>query len=225
MQHKRHGHGGDILRTARKENPMKSCSCDVAPAMLVLLLGSTGLLFAATGCGGSNSVGNDTPRATATASPPPSGAGSTRATAAAGPIDVCGVVTPSEAAAILGPLPPQPPSKTDNAGFGIYSCMHIGPAISGQGAQTIFTRLTVQAGSGKDVPDLMQMDADKRKATIDLPGVGEAAKRSANGLFVWAKQAGVYCTAEMSNGLPRGLTGDSAASQLGGLCRKIFARY
>jgi hypothetical protein len=202
---------------------MKLCSCDVAPAMVVLLLG--GGLFAAAGCGGSNSVGNDTPRAAATTTPPPSGAGSTSATASADPIDVCGVVTPSEAAAILGPLPPQPPSKTDKAGFGIYTCMYIGPAISGQGAQTIFTRLTVQAGSGKDVPDLMQMDADKRKATIDLTGVGEAAKHSPNGLFVWAKQAGVYCTAEISNGLPRGLTEDSAASQLGGLCRKIFARY
>jgi hypothetical protein len=89
--------------------------------------------------------------------------GGAGAAKAAGPIVVCGVVTPKEAAAILGPLPTQPPSKTDNAGFGIYTCMYLGPAVSGQGAQTILTRLTVQAGSGRDVPDLMQADADKRR--------------------------------------------------------------
>jgi hypothetical protein len=136
---------------------------------------------------------------------------------------VFAVVTPSEAAAILGPLPAQPPSKTDNAGFGIYMCMYVGPALSGQGAQTILARLTVQAGTGRDVPDLMQADADKRQATIDLSAVGEVAKRSANGAFVWSRQGDVYCTAEISNGLPSGLTSDSAASQLGGLCRKIFS--
>jgi len=73
---------------------------------------------------------------------------------AAGPLDVCAIVTPTEAAAILGPLPMQPPSKTDNAGFGMYTCVYLGPAVSGEGAQKRFTRLTVQAGSGKDVPDL-----------------------------------------------------------------------
>jgi hypothetical protein len=126
--------------------------------------------------------------------------GGAGAAKAAGPIVVCGVVTPKEAAAILGPLPTQPPSKTDNAGFGIYTCMYLGPAVSGQGAQTILTRLTVQAGSGRDVPDLMQADADKRKATIDRRGVGDVAKRSANGAFVWSKKGDVYCTAEISNG-------------------------
>jgi hypothetical protein len=198
---------------------MNCRSCDVVRAMLAgWLLGATGLFFTAAGCGGSNSAGNATQQAATT---PASGA-STKATAA-GPIDVCGVVTPSEAAAILGPLPAQPPAKTDNVGFGIRACMYVGPALSGQGAQTILARLTVQAGSGKDVPDLMQADADRRKATIDLSGVGDAAKRSANGAFVWSKQGDVYCTAEVSNGLPGGLTSDSAASQLGGLCRKIFS--
>jgi hypothetical protein len=203
---------------------MNCRSCDAVRAMLaVCLLGGTGLFFAAAGCGGSNSAGNASPRADVPSITPASGAGSTTAATAAGPIDVCGVVTAIEAAAILGPLPPQPPAKTDNVGFGIYACMYVGPALSGQGAQTILARLTVQAGSGKDVPDLMQADADRRKATIDLSGVGEAAKRSANGAFVWSKQGKVYCTAEISNGLPNGLTSDSAASQLGGLCRKIFS--
>jgi hypothetical protein len=141
---------------------------------------------------------------------------------AAGPIDVCSIVTATDAEAVLGPLPMQPPAKTDNVGFGIRACLYVGPALSGQGAQTVFARLTVQAGSGKDAPDLMQMDADKRKATIDLPGVGDAAKRNAAGSFVWARQGGVLCTAEISNGLPAALTADSAASQLGALCRKVL---
>jgi hypothetical protein len=106
------------------DSPMKSRSGGVAPVMVaVFLLGGTGLFFAAAGCGGSTSANNATSRAAAPATMPPSGAGSTTATNAAGPIDVCGVVTPSEATAILGPLPAQPPSKTDNAGFGIYTCM------------------------------------------------------------------------------------------------------
>jgi hypothetical protein len=142
--------------------------------------------------------------------------------AAARPIDVCAIVSADAARAILGSLPMQPPAKTDNAGFGVYDCAYVGPALSGQGAQTVFARLTVQAGSGKDAPDLLQMDADKRKATIDLPGVGESAKRNGAGSFVWARKGAVSCTAEISNGLPAALTADSAASQLGGLCRNVF---
>lgn len=138
-------------------------------------------------------------------------------------IDVCAVVTPAKAKAVLGDLPSQPPSKTDHVGFGVDSCMYIGPKISGAGAQTIFSRLTVQTGTGKDGPDMLQADADKRKATASLAGVGEAAKRSQAGTFVWATQGGVACTAEIANGLPKGLTADSAATALGGLCREIFA--
>ena len=142
---------------------------------------------------------------------------------AAGPIDVCAIVTPSEAAAVLGPLPPQPPSKTDNGGFGMTMCLYIGPSMGGQGAQTKFLRLTVQAGSSKDAPDLTQMDANKHKATVDLAGVGNAAKRNADGTFVWAKQGDVYCTAEIANGPPKGQTADSTAAKLGALCRKVLA--
>jgi hypothetical protein len=69
----------------------------------------------------------------------------------------------------------------------------------------------------------MQVDADKRKATIALSGVGDAAKRNADGSFVWAKQGSVYCTADISNGLRKGLTADAAATQLGGLCKKVLA--
>jgi len=138
-------------------------------------------------------------------------------------IDVCGIVTPAKAKGVLGTLPAQPPAATGHVGFGIDSCLYIGPALSGAGAQTIFSRLTVQAGTGKDAPDMLQMDADKRKATIPLTGVGEAAKRNQAGTFVWAKQGAVVCTAEIANGLPKGLTADSAAAALGGLCRDIFA--
>src|SRR5580765_7650738 len=144
-------------------------------------------------------------------------------TRAAGPIDVCGIATPAEAAAILGPLPAQPPSKTENAGFGMYMCMYAGPKVSGQGAQTIFTRLTVEAGSGKDVPDMTQMDANKHKATIDLPGVADAAKRNVQGTFVWAKRGDVYCTADIANGTPAGQSAESTAAKLGALCKKILA--
>src|SRR5690349_19434926 len=90
-------------------------------------------------------------------------------------IDVCGIVTPAKAKAVLGDLPSQPPSKTDHVGFGVDSCLYVGPKLSGAGAQTIFSRLTVQTGSGKDGPDMLQVDADKRKATLPLSGVGEAA--------------------------------------------------
>jgi hypothetical protein len=138
-------------------------------------------------------------------------------------IDVCAIVTTAKAKAVLGDLAPQPPVKTDHVGFGVDNCMYIGPKISGAGAQTIFSRLTVQTGTGKDGPDMLQTDADKRKATASLAGVGEAAKRNQAGTFVWAKQGGVACTAEIANGLPKGLTADSAATALGGLCRDIFA--
>jgi hypothetical protein len=138
-------------------------------------------------------------------------------------IDVCAVVTQAKAKAVLGELAPQPPVKTDHVGFGVDTCMYIGPKISGAGAQTIFSRLTVQTGTGKDGPDMLQADADKRKATASLAGVGEAAKRNQEGTFVWAKQGTVACTAEIANGLPKGLTPDAAATALGGLCRDIFA--
>ncbi len=138
-------------------------------------------------------------------------------------LDVCAIVTPAKAKAILGALATQPAAKTDHIGFGIDSCMYIGPLMSGQGAQRVLSRLTVQAGSGKDAPDMLQMDADKRQATVPLAGVGEAAKRNPAGTFVWAKQGGAVCTAEIANGLPKGVTADSAAAQLGGLCRDIFA--
>jgi hypothetical protein len=142
---------------------------------------------------------------------------------AAGPIDVCKIVTPAEAAAVLGPLPQQPPAATDNAGFGMYTCMYIGPAVSGQGAQTKFLRLTVEAGSSKDAADMTQTDADKRKATTALSGVGDAAKRNAAGTFVWAKKGAAYCTAEIANGLPKAQTADSVAAKLGALCQKVLA--
>jgi hypothetical protein len=80
-------------------------------------------------------------------------------------IDVCGIVTPAKAKAALGDLGAQPPAKTDHVGFGVDSCMYLGPTISGAGAQTIFSRLTVQAGTGKDGPDMLQADVDKRNAT------------------------------------------------------------
>jgi len=138
-------------------------------------------------------------------------------------IDVCAIVTPAKAKAVLKDLAPQPPVKTDHVGFGVDACMYIGPKMSGVGAQTIFSRLTVQTGTGKDGPDILQTDADKRQATASLAGVGEAAKRNQAGTFVWAKQGGVTCTAEIANGLPRGLTADSAAAALGELCRDILA--
>lgn len=140
-------------------------------------------------------------------------------------IDVCAIVTPAKAKAVLGDLPMQPPAKTDNGGFGLNSCMYIGPKVSGVGAQTIFLRLTVETGSdkAKDGVEILQADADKRKATASLAGVGEAAKRNQGGTYVWAKQGGVVCTAEIANGLPKGLTADATATALGGLCREIFA--
>lgn len=142
---------------------------------------------------------------------------------AAGSIDVCAAVTPADAASVMGPLPAQPPSKTDNAGFGMSMCMYIGPRVSGEGAQTRLLRLTVQAGASKDAPDLTQADADKRKATTALSGVGDSAKRNAEGTFVWAKHGSAYCTAEVANGLPKGSTPDATAAKLGGLCKKVFA--
>jgi hypothetical protein len=138
-------------------------------------------------------------------------------------IDVCAIVTAAKAKTVLGDLGPQPPVKTDHVGFGVDSCMYLGPRISGAGAQTIFSRLTVQTGTGKDGPDMLQADADKRKATVPLAGVGDAAKRNQAGMFVWAMHGGVACTAEIANGLPKGMTGDAAATALGALCKDVFA--
>ena len=144
-------------------------------------------------------------------------------TYAAGPIDICAIVTPADAAALMGPLPQQPPSKTDNGGFGTSMCMYLGPSVGGQGAQTTFLRLTVQAGAGKDAADIFEYNADRRKATIDFPKIGDSAKRNAQGTFVLAKKGATYCSAEIANGLPRGATADSAAARLGALCQKVFA--
>ena len=136
-------------------------------------------------------------------------------------IDVCAIVTSAKAKAVLGDLAPQPPAKTDHVGFGVDTCMYIGPKMSGAGAQTIFARLTVQTGTGKDGPDMLQADADKRKATASLAGIGEAAKRNQAGTFVWAKQGAIACTAEIANGLPKGLTADSAAT----FARRVVPRH
>lgn len=187
---------------------------------LAWLACAAGMLTGMAGCGKGTSDGKASPDP---GSPAHSAASNARRTNA-GPIDVCGVITPDVAAAVLGPLPAQPPAKTDNAGFGIYACMYIGPKRSGEGAQTIFSRLTVSAGSGKDATDLLQADADKQHATLDLPGVGDAAKRSTDGSFVWAKQGERNCTAQIHNGLPAALTADQAAAQLGGLCQKVLAK-
>ncbi|HWF84513.1 MAG TPA: hypothetical protein VG222_06695 [Vicinamibacterales bacterium] len=186
---------------------------------LLEVLSLCGVVALASACGGGGS------QAAPNAGAKPAAATSTAetATATAGPIDVCAIVTKDEATALLGSLTMQPPAKTDNAGFGIRDCMYIGPALSGAGAQTHFARLMVQAGRTKDAEDLLQADADRRKATVNLSGVGDAAKRNAEGMFVWATKGGIYCTAEISVGLPPKLTADSAAAGLADLCRKIFA--
>ncbi len=168
-----------------------------------------------TACGSGSSQPADVSKAsTSTAQAP--------ATAAAGPIDVCAIVTAADAAALLGSLAPQPPAKTDHAGFGVDDCLYIGPALSGEGAQTRFARLTIQAGRSRDASDMLQADADRRKATEAMPGVGESAKRNGDGSFVWATKGGVTCTGEISGGLPPALTADSAAKGLGDLCAKVF---
>jgi hypothetical protein len=136
-------------------------------------------------------------------------------------IDVCAIVTPEKARAVMRGMAAQPPVKTDHVGFGVDSCMYIGPKISGAGAQSVFSRLTVQTGTGKDGPDMLQADADKRKATLPIAGLGDAAKRNQAGTFVWAKQGSVVCTAEIANG-PQALTADAAATALGGLCHDVF---
>ncbi len=182
----------------------------------VLLL--CGVVALASACGGGNQAAPN-----AGAKPAAKTSAAETATTTAGPIDVCAIVTADEAKALLGPLPMQPPAKTDNAGFGIRDCMYIGPALSGAGAQTHFARLMVRAGRTKDAEDLLQADADRQKATVNLSGVGDAAKRNAEGMFVWATKGGIYCTAEISVGLPPKLTADSAAAGLADLCRKIFA--
>jgi len=171
-------------------------------------------------CGGGNRAApNAGAAATGTAAP----ASTANAPASDAPIDVCAIVTPDEAKALFGSLPMQPPSKTDNAGFGVRACMYIGPALSGQGAQTRFAQLLVQAGRTKDAADMLQADADRRKATVDLAGVGDSAKRNAEGTFVWATKGGAACAAEISVGLPPTLTADSAAAKLADLCRKVLA--
>lgn len=182
------------------------------PRVIVICLA----LLIAAGC--SRSAPADQKPATASTGP----AASTATPSASGPIDVCSLATPDDAAKILGRLPSQPPSTTDHAGFGISVCMYIGPALSGAGAQTIFPRLTIQAGRGKDAADILQDDVDKRKATTPLSGVGDSAKRNEAGSFVWATKGGVTCTAEISNGLPPTLTPDTAATGLGGLCQKVL---
>jgi len=136
-------------------------------------------------------------------------------------IDVCGIVTPAKAKAVLGEVASQPPAKTDHAGFGVDACMYTTP-VHGAGANVSFLRLLVQAGTGKEGPDMLQTDADMRKATLPLSGVGEAAKRSQAGTFIWAKQGSAACTAEIANGLPKGVTADAAATALGSLCRDVL---
>lgn len=171
-----------------------------------------GILLCA-GCGESSA-----PRADMAANVP-----SAAASKPAGPLDVCGIVTPADAASLLGPLPMQPPSKTDHAGFGVDVCLYLGPSLGGEGAQTRFARLTVEAGRSADATDMLQADAERRKATTPMSGVGDSAKRNDAGMFVWATRGGVSCTAEIAVGLPQSLTPDAAANGLGALCAKVFA--
>jgi len=171
------------------------------------------------GCGGSSTPQTNEASKASTST----AAHDTTAAKPAGPIDVCGIITPADAAALLGPLPMQPPSKTDHAGFGVDDCMYLGPALGGEGAQTHFARLTVQAGRSSDAADMLQGDAERRKATAPMSGVGDSAKRNEAGMFVWATKGGVSCTAEIAVGLPPSLTADSAATGLGSLCAKVFA--
>lgn len=203
-----------IMKIAAEVDLLKTRSF---PAVVIAC--SLAMVLALAAC--QKSSNSETSSATSKSSEAPSPS-STRASA--GPVDVCGVITPQVAESVLGPLPSQPPSKTDSAGFGIYDCMYVGPKISGEGAQTVFSRLTVSTGAGKDAGDMLQMDADKQHATSDLPGVGDSAKRNAAGAFVWAKKGDRYCTAQISNGLPRSLTPDQAATKLGDLCQKLFAK-
>ena len=180
-----------------------------------LLCGASFILGAA-GCGQNKPAAQTVPGSEAPAA--------ASAPAATGPVDVCAIVTPADVATILGPLPAQPPSKTESVGFGIDQCMYVGPKRSGEGAQTIFSQLSVQAGAGKDAADLLQNDADKRKAGVNLAGVGDSAKRNTDGSFIWAQKGPYYCTAQINNGRPPALTADSAAAQLSGLCMKLFSK-
>jgi len=175
-----------------------------------------GCVFLVSACGGG---AQSAPNA---GGKPAAGPPAAKAAPAADPIDVCAIFNADDAKALLGPLPKQPPAKTDDGGFGIRDCMYIGPALSGKGAKTLFARLTVRAGRTNDAKELLQADADRRKATVDLPGVGDSGRRNAEGMFVWATQGGVFCTAEISVGLPPSLTADSAAAGLAAACRKIF---
>jgi len=138
-------------------------------------------------------------------------------------IDVCGIVTAPKAKTVLGEVVTQPPVKTDHAGFGVDACVYMTP-VHGAGANVSVLRLTVQAGTGKEGPDMLQTEAEMRKATLPIAGVGESAKRNQAGTFIWAKQGAVACTAEIANGLPKGVTADAAAIGLAGLCRDVLAR-
>jgi hypothetical protein len=184
--------------------------------LLIALIIATGALVSACGAKESTDAAKSS-GATSTAAQAPAAA------AATGPIDACAIVTPDDAAKLLGPLPQQPPAKTDHAGFGISACMYVGPALSGQGAQTKFAQLWIQTGRGKDAADMLEYDGTRRQATIALPGVGDSARRNAAGSFVWATKGGIACTAEIRNGLPASVTADAAATGLGGLCQKVFA--
>src|SRR5205807_9807724 len=89
------------------------------------------LFAAADGCGG-----HDRPSSTAAGGSVASAKAATSTQAsnsAAGPIDVCSIVTLADAAAILGTLPGQPPSKTENAGLASRICMCLGPRVAGAG--------------------------------------------------------------------------------------------
>lgn len=188
---------------------------------VVVIAFSAATVLVSTAC---QKSGPGEPSTASTSSQSPSTSNATATQASAGRVDVCGIITPQVAASVLGPLPQQPPSKTDSAGFGIYDCMYVGPRLSGQGAQTVFLRLTISTGVGKDAADMLQADADKQKAASDLSGVGDSAKRNAAGSFVWAKKGNRYCTAEIANGLPTSLSADQAATKLGDLCQKVLAK-
>jgi hypothetical protein len=89
-------------------------------------------------------------------------------------------------------------------------------------------RVAIQVWSGKDTTAEMSWNdvtASPDSANfVDLPGVGDQARRRAsNGFEVLSRKGNLYCFASRSSNTETSIGAEALAKRLGALCNKVFA--
>jgi hypothetical protein len=91
-------------------------------------------------------------------------------------------------------------------------------------------RVAIQVSSGGDFTSEMSWKdvtaSPDRANFVDLPGVGDQARRRAsNGYEVLSKKGRLYCFASRSSNTTANIGGEELAKRLGALCNKVFTAH